>query len=45
MGRRFVSSEFGGNADSKADFFRTLTTGRDSLPEIEERGARLLAAS
>lgn len=45
MGRRFVSSEFGGNADSKADFFRTLTTGRNALPEIEERGARLLAAS
>ncbi len=44
MGRRFVSSEFGGGADTKADFFRVLTTGRDALPEIEERGARLLAA-
>lgn len=45
MGRRFVSSEFGGGADTKADFFRVLTTGRDALPEIEERGARLLAAA
>lgn len=45
MGRRFVSSEFGGNADSKADFFRLLTTGREALPEIEERGERLLAAA
>ena len=45
MGRRFASSEFGGNADSKADFYRLLTTGRDALPEIEERGKRLLAAN
>lgn len=43
MGRRFVSSEFGSGADTKADFFRLLTTGRDALPEIEERGERLLA--
>lgn len=45
MGRRFVSSEFGSGADTKADFFRLLTTGREALPEIEERGARLLAAN
>lgn len=43
MGRRFVSSEFGSGADTKADFFRLLTSGRDALPEIEERGERLLA--
>lgn len=43
MGRRFVSSEYGSGADTKADFFRLLTTGRDALPEIEERGERLLA--
>jgi hypothetical protein len=43
MGRRFVSSEFGTGADAKADFFRLLTTGRDALPEIEERGEKLLA--
>ena len=44
-GRKFVTSEFGGGADSKADFFRLLTTGRNALPEIEDRGERLLAIS
>lgn len=45
MGRRFVSSEYGNNADSKADFFRILTANdRGELESCEERGAELLAA-
>lgn len=44
MGRRFVSSEYGNNADSKADFFRMLTAeDRGELESCEERGAELLA--
>jgi hypothetical protein len=43
-GRRFVSSEFGNNADSKADFYNLLTTNRDNLDTVERRGAELLAA-
>lgn len=43
LGKRFVASEFGGGADTKADFYRLLTTGRDALPAIEERGKRLMA--
>lgn len=42
-GRRFVSSEYGSNADTKADFFRLLTEKRDDLAEVEERGKMLLA--
>jgi hypothetical protein len=41
-GRRFVSSEFGNNADSKADFYNLLTTNRASLDTVERRGAELL---
>ena len=44
MGRRFASSEFGNNADAKADFYNLLTSDRrEELPEMEERGERLLA--
>lgn len=44
LGRRFVSSEYGNNADSKADFFRLLTAeDRGELDACEERGAELLA--
>jgi len=49
MGRRFASSEFGDNADSKADFLNLLTqndetTGtRTRLAKVEERGAELLS--
>ncbi len=44
-GRRFVSSEFGNNADSKAEFARLLTTGRDGLQGIEKRGESLLTVA
>jgi len=44
FGRRFASSEFGNNADSKSEFYNLLTTDRDALPAIEERGRKLLAA-
>lgn len=54
FGRRFASSEFGNNADSKADFFNLLTNrtmkgperGDDwiTLDEIEQRGEKLLAS-
>jgi len=43
-GRRFVSSEYGNNADSKADFYNLLTTNRTSLETIERRGEELLKA-
>jgi hypothetical protein len=43
--KRFQSSEFGGGADSKADFARLLTTGRDGLKAIEKRGDKLLTVS
>lgn len=48
MGRRFASSEFGDNADSKASFLNLLTridqkTGsRLDLEKVEARGAQLL---
>lgn len=45
MGRRFVSSEFGNNADAKADFFNIITNPETDLDSIEERGEELLAAS
>lgn len=51
MGRRFASSEFGDNADSKAEFLNLLTrTGeksgtRDDLANAETRGEKLLALS
>ena len=41
-GARFTSSEFGGNADGKADFTRLLTTGRDTLFATEQRGKELV---
>ena len=41
-GKRFASGEFGGNADSKADFVNLLTTRRGELQETERRGAKLL---
>lgn len=44
MGRRFVSSEFGNNADSKASFHNLLTTNRGALEGVEARGEELLAA-
>ena len=50
MGRRFASSEFGNNADGKAEFYNLLTVHRngseimDSLDMIENRGGELLAA-
>lgn len=44
-GRRFASSEFGGNADEKANFARLLTKERMRLPAIEERGEKLLTVS
>lgn len=49
MGRRFASSEFGDNADSKAAFLNLLTRTdeksglRDELAATEARGERLLA--
>lgn len=49
LGRRFASSEFGNNADSKAEFYNLLTINRmgtdisGSLDEVEERGEELLA--
>jgi len=47
LGRRFASSEFGNNADSKADFYGLLTNpGR--VPErdaVECRGEKLLATA
>ena len=44
LGRRFASSEFGGGADTKADFTRVLTTERGArLPSIVQRGQTLLA--
>jgi hypothetical protein len=43
LGRRFASSEYGNNADSKADFLRVLTTDRAiKLDAIEARGQELL---
>ena len=51
MGRRFASSEFGDNADSKASFLNLLTeadetTGtRLALEKAETRGERLLAVN
>ena len=44
-GKRFVSSEFGGNADDKAGFARLLTKERMRLPAIEDRGEKLLTVS
>ena len=41
-GRRFASSEFGGNADDKANFARLLTKERMRLPQVEARGDKLL---
>ena len=46
IGRRFASSEFGNNADAKSDFYDLLTSNRRNiLPEMEERGERLLATA
>jgi Domain of unknown function (DUF932) len=53
LGRRFASSEFGNNADSKADFLNLLinkTVKLDdgefwTLNQIEERGDKLLAVA
>lgn len=47
VGRRFASSEFGNNADSKARFFKLLTNEspeRPLLKATEFRGKELLAA-
>lgn len=41
--KRFQSAEFGGNADSKADFANVLVRG--NLGELEKRGDSLLAIS
>jgi len=45
IGRRFASSEFGNNADSKADFYNLLTSNRPQLQIVEERGKELLATA
>ena len=44
MGRRFVSSEYGNNADSKSEFYNLLTSNRDNLTQVESRGRQLIAA-
>jgi hypothetical protein len=44
MGRRFVSSEYGNNADSKSEFYNLLTVGRGGLDQVESRGRQLIAA-
>lgn len=44
MGRRFASSEFGNNADSKSAFYNLLTTNRNDLAQVETRGRMLVAA-
>ena len=44
-GRRFTSSEYGSNADAKADFYKLLTVNRSALTEVEERGRKLLAVA
>ncbi len=43
--KRFQSSEFGGNADSKADFARILTGDRELVTNLEKRGDKLLTVS
>jgi hypothetical protein len=45
LGRRFASSEFGNNADSKADFYDLLTNPEreDQFEAVESRGEKLLA--
>jgi hypothetical protein len=43
--KRFQSAEFGGNADSKADFANLLTSNRAGLKDVESRGDKLLAIS
>jgi hypothetical protein len=42
-GRRFASSEFGANADAKANFTRFLTDPMTDLDATEEHGRTLLA--
>ncbi len=44
-GRRFAASEFGNAADDKAGFARLLTKERMRLPQIEDRGEKLLTVS
>lgn len=43
--KRFQSAEFGGNADSKADFANLLTNNRAGLQAVETRGDKLLTVS
>jgi hypothetical protein len=43
MGRRFASSEYGNNADSKALFLNLLTVNRPTLDFVENRGKKLVA--
>lgn len=45
MGRRFVSSEYGNNADAKSNFYNLLTSNRTNLPMVENRGKELLLAN